>query len=435
MRCKVIKVIIAVFMTYIFLNLIMPRITSGVGVYILSITTWLTLALLTLKLGMREGLNLLNWRKSDYLTLSSAIIGVIQVAILIFAGLFTSFGRSPYAHTPIAITIGVAYFTSALVGFELSRAYIMKYCPKRKIFTGMLLTSLFYTFTSFPLIKFLSLERLADVAKFLCSDFLPTFAQSLLATYLILLGGPTASIAYLGVLEAFEWLSPILPNPPWAIKALITTITPTFGFLLINETVSPIKLAQTGIVSKTEITGRIRRKARSSTASWLTIMLLSVILIWGSTGLLGFQPSIIASGSMRPTMEVGDIAITVKTPPDKIRVGDIIQYWREGDVAPTIHRVMEISHRGGMVYIVTKGDANNVPDDPITTTQPVGKVILIIPKVGWASIYLKQALKATWENITGNPTVGYTLLAAAPTITAIAAYKKRRRRRWRKWRP
>jgi len=34
---------------------------------------------------------------------SAAIIGISQIVVLVFAGLLTTFGRSPYAFMPIAI--------------------------------------------------------------------------------------------------------------------------------------------------------------------------------------------------------------------------------------------------------------------------------------------------------------------------------------------
>jgi signal peptidase len=355
----------------------------------------------------------------------AVLTAALQIIALVFVSLFTSFGRSPYAFTPTAIVINVAYFSSALIAMELSRAYLIKSCPKRKIFTGIALTALFYAFISFSLTKFLTLGASAEMAKFLGSDFLPALAQSLFATYLALLGGPAASIAYLGTLEAFEWFSPILPNPTWAIQALITTLIPVIGFLTINEAVSPFKLMQLGIISRAEVKSRIRRTKKSSSLSWITIGIIGVILVWGSTGLLGFQPSVIASGSMMPALDVGDIVITVQTSPEKIKVGDIIQYWRQGDPAPIVHRVIQIDRAGGTTYMITKGDANTAPDDPITPTRTVGKVILIIPKLGWASIYLKTAIANAWTFLTNNPTVAYATLGIVATGSAFGIYKYR----------
>ena len=425
MNRKLFSLLIAI---YVFLNVIMPRLPDELTIYyFLTITCWLIVAFLTLKTSKKEVENLLTWRLNKTLILNALLIAALQIVILVFTGFFTAFGRTPYAFTPTALTINIAYFSSILIGSELSRAYLIKSCPKKKIFTGMALTSVFYTIISFPPTRFLTLSASAETAKFLGSNLLPTFAQSLLATYLALLGGPVASIAYLGTLEAFEWLCPILPNPPWAIKALITTLIPVIGFFSVSDSVSPFTLMRYGIISRAEIRSRIGKAKKSTGLSWIVIAVIGVILVWGSTGLLGFQPSIIASGSMRPTLDVGDIAIVVQTRPENIRVGDIIQYWRQGDPAPTIHRVIEVSRAGGITTIVTKGDANNSPDEPITVTQTVGKVILIIPKLGWLSIALKTAISMATSFIQNNPTVAIPLICLTLTYLAFRIHKYRSR--------
>ena len=419
-------VLSVVLVAYVLLNLIMPKIAGGLGIYFLTIISWITVAYLTLKISMKEdNLNLLKWRLSKHLILTSAIIGALQIAVLIFAGIFTAFGRSPYAFTPLAILVNTAYFSSALIALELTRAYLIKSCPKKRIFTGIALAALFYTLISFTPARFLSLNTPAKTTKFIGSSLLPIFAQSLYATYLALLGGPTASIAYMGTLEAFEWLSPILPNPPWTMKALIDTLVPVVGFLAVNWAVSPLTLIRVGVIGRREAVGR-QLKSKPP-LGWMTIALIAVILIWSSTGLLGFQPSIIASGSMRPTLEVGDIAVTVPTPTEKIRVGDIIQYWRSGDKAPTIHRVIEINRVGGTIYIVTKGDANTAPDEPIMAlpTQKVGRVILVIPKIGWISIHLKTAIANAWSLIINNPTATYIIFGITLISTAYGIHTYR----------
>jgi signal peptidase len=399
--------------------------------YALPIICWGLVALITLRICGPEKIRL--WF-SKPVAIMATLTAALQIFSLIFVSFFTGFGRSPYAFTPIAITINIAYFSSALLGLELSRAYLIKSCPKRKVFTAIGLIALFYTFISFPPTRFLTLGAPAETAKFLGSDLLPLLAQSLLATYLALLGGPTASIAYLGTLQAFEWLSPILPNPTWTIKALITTLIPAIGFLTVSQTVNPFKLMRLGLISRSEATGRTRKAKKSISLSWVAIATISLILIWGSTGLLGFQPNIIASGSMRPALDVGDIAVTVQTSPENIKVGDIIQYWRQGESAPIIHRVIETYKSGGTTYIITKGDANNAPDDPITPTQTVGKLIITIPKLGWVSIYLKTFIANAWTFFTNNPAITYTAITitSATSILGIHRYRNQPLRKLRR---
>ena len=416
---KKIFLLTLVVITYVFLSFLR---FGGLMAYIIPSICWSLLALITLYMCGLEKIRL--WF-SKQLTITAALIAALQIVTLIFVSFFTSFGRSPYQFTPIGITINVAYFSSALFGLELSRAYLIKSWSKRKVFMGIGLTALFYTFINIPFMRFTTLGTAAETAKFLGSDLLPTLTQSLLATYLALIGGPTASIAYLGTLEAFEWLSPILPNPTWPIKALITTLIPTIGFLTITQTVSPFKLMRLGLISRSEATGRTRKAKKSISLSWVAIEMISLILIWGSTGLLGFQPNIIASGSMTPTLQVGDIAITVQTSPENIKVGDIIQYWRQGESAPIIHRAIGTYKSGGTTYIITKGDANNAPDDPITPTQTVGKLVITIPKLGWASIYIKTAFAEIFSFFLNNITAAYTTFGVALLASVFGIHRYR----------
>ena len=416
------KVLMLVLLAHVFLNLIiMSKIMSGSSIYFLTIICWTTVAVLIIKAGKGEdNVNLFTWRFDKAIILHASIIGALQITALLFAGLLTTLGKSPYLFAPVAMAINVAYFSSTLVGLELSRACLVRLSPRKHVFSTTVLIALLYAFLSLPLTKFLTLGEPAKATKFLGSDFLPTFAQSLLATYFALLGGPTASMTYRGTLEAFEWLSPILPNPPWALKALIATLIPMTGFVVVNEAISPFKLMRLGIASRSEIVVRARKAGRSSSLSWLAIGVMGVILLWSSTGLLGFQLGVIASGSMRPTLDVGDVIVAIQVPADKVRVGDVIQYWRSGLDAPVTHRVVEVRASGGALVIITKGDANNAPDDPILVTprQRLWKVAFTIPKVGWASIALKSALGSAVAYLTENPLLAWTLIVVAINATA-----------------
>jgi signal peptidase I len=133
---------------------------------------------------------------------------------------------------------------------------------------------------------------------------------------------------------------------------------------------------------------------------WTTIALIGVVTVWSTTGLLGFTPTIIASGSMTPTLNPGDIAIVIATPAKTIKIGDIIQYRTANAEAPIIHRVIDKYESGGTLWFITQGDANNAPDDPINERQVMGKVITVIPQLGWISIYLKEFAHQTYNFFT-----------------------------------
>ena len=82
----------------------------------------------------------------------------------------------------------------------------------------------------------------------------------------------------------------------------------------------------------------------------------------------------VATGSMSPTIEVGDIVIVKIT--KEIEKNDIIIYKENNSYIA--HRLIEKKDN----LLVAKGDANNSKDKPIKYEDIMGKVILTVPKVG-----------------------------------------------------
>lgn len=82
----------------------------------------------------------------------------------------------------------------------------------------------------------------------------------------------------------------------------------------------------------------------------------------------------VQTGSMADAINPGDWIIVKNT--DDLKLNDVITY-KVGEEYIT-HRIIEV-YNG--IY-VTKGDANNAKDEPITEEQVVGKVVKILPHFG-----------------------------------------------------
>jgi signal peptidase len=220
--------------------------------------------------------------------------------------------------------------------------------------------------------------------EFYATKIIPILSMNLLACYLAYLGGATASMAYMGSLLFFEWFSPILPNPHWTLLALVGTIAPAIGFVVLQD--SLITPQQRRKMKRIQ-----RKKDIDNKGGWTIAAVACLFIVFFSFGLLGVEPTVIYSGSMQPQYEVGDIVIVDSVQEQNLLVGDIIQYIDYDNTTRIIHRLVDIYEEEGTTYYVTKGDANDIPDfQPITKQRILGKAIFTIPKLGWVQILLKS---------------------------------------------
>ena len=115
------------------------------------------------------------------------------------------------------------------------------------------------------------------------------------------------------------------------------------------------------------------------TATALLIVLAGGILL---LHLFGVQTYIVMSGSMEPKIHTGAVAL-IDTTDRYAEVGDIVAYRleQEDDEILVTHRIVERNGGG----FVTKGDANESPDDrTVSQDQIVGTYIGSVPKAGYA---------------------------------------------------
>jgi len=138
----------------------------------------------------------------------------------------------------------------------------------------------------------------------------------------------------------------------------------------------------------------MRRSSFRTIARVTTTLVAGVVvtLVAGYAALLvaGYRPVAVYSGSMRPTLGVGSLAVDRVVSASKVRVGDVITFsdpYVKGRLVT--HRVAQIVRtKHGLAYR-TKGDANATRDPwAIRLHQNVGRVAFQIPVAGYALWYL-----------------------------------------------
>ncbi len=356
---------------------LLPQVApADVNIYILQPLLWSSLGALALGLWRQE--DRAAFPRDRWLIALAVLAGLFQVTLFVLAGLLAGFGRSPYARQIHLVALNLWFVGTRLAGLELARWYLVKSLGRRSTFLGVALAWLMLSVVSLPMAGFGQLREAETAFRFSGRLILPTAAENLLATYLALVGGPLPALAYRGTLAAYEWISPILPNLQWTFTAFLGTIAPVLGLLIVRDLLGWRVTAHGGAQA---------RRASSGTG-WVMLAVFVVFLVWFNAGLFGVRPALISGISMEPTIRAGDIAITRPVSPDEVQVGDIVRF-RQGKTA-ILHRVIEIQQENGKTIFITQGDNNNSADEPWEADQLEGELVLVIPKVGWVAIFLKQ---------------------------------------------
>lgn len=161
---------------------------------------------------------------------------------------------------------------------------------------------------------------------------------------------------------------------------------------------------------------------------WLVILAFTAVIV--VTVLVprigGATPYTILTGSMRPHMPPGTLAVIQPVPIDQIGVGTVITYQLEsGEPTVVTHRVVSdgINGKGERVFR-TQGDANNAVDaKPVLPVQIKGRLWYAVPYLG----YVNSFITGKERQITMAVVVSGLLLYA--TFMFGGALRDRRRRR------
>lgn len=91
---------------------------------------------------------------------------------------------------------------------------------------------------------------------------------------------------------------------------------------------------------------------------------------------LGYSLFVVLTGSMSPTINIGDDVLIQIT--KDIKNGDVVVFDNKENNNFIIHRVVKINEK----EVITKGDNNNTIDEVISKDNIIGKKIITFPKLG-----------------------------------------------------
>ena len=139
-------------------------------------------------------------------------------------------------------------------------------------------------------------------------------------------------------------------------------------------------------------------RGRPRVATVLSSVLLAAVVALILTLVVGmalgiWRFSVIDTGSMRPTLDPGDVAVLTSERSASLKRGQIVAFHPPGKPRLTvIHRVFSLRRVRDGVIIRTKGDANNTLDP--WRARLIGKTVwregLKVSKMGYLAVWSQQ---------------------------------------------
>ena len=347
---------------------------NTIYLYIINPLFWITLAVF-LKIAIGK-----SYQKSR---IKKEVIQYILIAVIIYiltymiSGLFITFGNNPYFTTVKGFLINLWMFGTVIISKEYIRYRLINNVYENDKKEIAILVSLIYIIIEIGLNKYINTKiTLLFALKDICQNLIPLIAKNVLYSYISMKSDWKPASIYELFTKLYLWLSPILPNAPWIMVAIIETTIPTILFFYIRYANSK----NSEIKSRQEIENVNPKNS-------IPLVVLVILVIWFTIGVFPIKPIAVASGSMEKELYVGDVVIVKKCNANDIVNGDIIQYQMKGYTV--IHRVIEKKQKNGEYYFTTKGDNNPSEDkESVKEEQVLGKVIFKVKYLGYPAIWL-----------------------------------------------
>ena len=323
-----------------------------------------------------------NYQKS--LTKTVLIIVISYYIIYYLLGLIIGFSYNFYDTSWSGIVYNAFIFVLPLLLREKVRERFVHIYKNRSSYIFITIIFICYEIFSSTFFSFQNNEQL--VSK-IFSIMIPCILENILLTYLVTISEVKTIYAYFIPSLISKYFVPILPDLDWFYRLLLQIILYIFIY---------------SFVSNEYLLKVLRRPPKSEKGQNIFYYLsVSIVIVLGLfvAGFFKYQPVAVLTYSMDPTFTRGDAVIIKKMDSSEkklLQKDDVIQYRRKDTTV--IHRIVDIVDNQGERGYILKGD-NNESDDPfiVYDNQIIGKATLIIPKLGYPSVWLSEFLHSNGE--------------------------------------
>ena len=225
----------------------------------------------------------------------------------------------------------------------------------------------------------------SELWQILIGSISPDLLASVLLTMLAYYGGLLPPFLYSLATGMLPLLFPVAPGKLWLLELLIKCVLPLlFLIVLCLQYDAKTEARQ----AKQKKTSALRRVLMRMGEGLFVLTLAGCMAFF--LGLLPWHPLAVATGSMEPQIQQGDMAVIADVKAEELTEGDVIQFRRANYTV--LHRIVEIwENEDGTISYITRGDANNAPDEePVDPEDVIGRVIGRIPGVGKITLWMRS---------------------------------------------
>lgn len=362
----------------LFLNIFIKNILSE---YQLIVVLGVVLAISIFLVGFER--NRLQNRKT---VLSFIITYTVAFLILLYGiGLFTGYLRTPYSFSPLNILKNITPVILITIVGEYLRYNL---CRKGENNNNLLLLVIvLFCLVDLSLsVNQYDVRSLSGLLGMATVILIPSIFKNILLNDLTLRFGPIPGLIYSLVMGLYIYLIPIVPNLNDYLTSTVMFLLPLALKILVDKRFMRDDEEEEDLrVNK--VPGRIIN------GSLIAVM---IILIGLFSNLFTYWIAAVGSGSMEPTINIGDAIIVdkgIQDHLDRLNVGDVLVFKIQDTIYT--HRIIEMKETNGNYAITTKGDREGQAVDTwvVTNKDVVGVVRFKIPYVGWPTVWLSRIVE------------------------------------------
>ena len=214
---------------------------------------------------------------------------------------------------------------------------------------------------------------------FIAVTVIPIISTNVLLSYISYKTGYKPAIFYSLIKSLYVYLLPIIPNPNEYIYSIIELVIPMIFLFRIYK-----------FYQKDRDEKLLREYHKKKMIPLIVPTLIVIALVYFTSGYFSYHAVAIATGSMTPNINKGDVVVIEKNVNfNDVEIGQVIAH-RKGNII-VVHRLIKKVEVEGSYYLYTKGDANDSPDNyEITKDMYVGVVNIKIPFIGYPTVWLNS---------------------------------------------